>query len=573
MSRKRTALLLAAFVATAFMSLDCLAQTEGVNERLSKLENQVAALLNENEGLRAKVDDLESGEVDGELPDQSELSDAIAEALGSGDYSFVSAPRGVSALSIDGETRARLDFRSNTGDLRDDIDDNGLRLDFRFNVGFKFILDKKQNVDLPARVTTYIEFQAAGRGSNNTAEDIQAGIAGAGSGAFEARSNELDQVRLYQAWVMLEDILGTDGLSIKFGRQELAYGSQLILGSNSFFTGTVHDAIRADYAIDSINANISFFYAKEAASDGQVPPGLATGGLFTGRFRASGDEDEMMGIYTTFAPDGIAPIEFDAYWIYFNSRSAGTGVAPSNVTTSADPGIDSFGRAVIGGRHHTLGLWVRGENIFVDGLFLSAEFAYQTGSDEADADLDAFIVELSAEYRPGFLSNVNGAFYAGYYYAEGPNGKESQGFTPLFNSRHDNVPFRSHGAFSRFGNIDFIPAQNVHVFQAGIKIEPMEDWVMGLTYLFAALDEGKVPLTFVPNGAVFADDRALGHEIDVYARYQMTQQTVFFFNVSVFIPTFDFFETNPFAGANGNAFNKINSDIAFGAFAQVRVSF
>ncbi len=576
MSRKRMALLVAAFAACAFMGTDCRAQSGGdVNRRLSTLEKQVATLLSENAGLRAKVDELETSrdEGSGGMQDDSELNQAIREVMSSGEFGYISNPRGVSAVTIDGETRTRLDFRSNTGDLRDDIDDDGLRLDFRFNLGFKFVLDKKQNVDLPAKVTTYFEIQAAGRGSNNTAEDIAAGIAGAGSGAFEARSNELDQIRLYQAWIQLEDILGTEGLSLKFGRQELAYGSQLLLGSNSFFTGTVHDAVRMDFYLESLSANISFFYAKEAASDGQVTPGLAVGGLFTGRFRASGDEDEMLGIYTEFAPEGLDPIQIDAYWIYFNARSAGASVAPDNVTTSADPGIDSFGRAVIGGRTHTVGLWVRGEDVFTDGLFLSVESAYQFGKDEADQDLSAFLVEAAIEYRPSFLESVNGAFYAGYYFAEGPDGNESQGFTTLFNSRHDNVPIRGHGSYSRFGNIDFIPSQNVHVFQIGFKFEPDPDWVVGITYLYAALDEGKVPLTFVPNGALYADDRGLGHEIDLYARYQMTQQTVFFFNVSVFIPTFDFFEEDPFAAGAALGFKKVNSDLAVGVFAQIRVTF
>lgn len=570
MSTKRMALFAAVFIAVACMGIDCRAQSD-VNDRLSKLEKQVASLLSENAGLRAKVDSLEEA-ADAGGGEGSDLTQAIEDALSGGQFGFVSNPQGVSALTVDGETRARLDFRSNTGDLRGDIDDDSLRLDFRFNLGFKFVMDKK-DVDLPAKVTTYIELQAAGRGSNNTAEDIAAGIGGAGAGAFEARNNELDEVRLYQGWVLLEDILGTEGLSIKFGRQELVYGNGLLLGSNSFFTGFTHDAIRADYAIDSLSGNISFFYTKQAATDGQVAPGLATGGLFTGRYRASGDEDEMLGVYTEFRPEGLDPVQFDLYWIYFNSRSAGTGVAPSNVTTSADPGIDSFGRAVIGGRHHTVGMWIRAEDLATEGLFVSLEFAYQFGNDEADQDLDAWIVEFAAEYRPGFASNVNGAFYVGYYFAEGPDGDESQGFTPLFNARHDNDPIRGHGAYSRLGNIDFIPVQNVHVFQIGFKLEPNPDWVVGLTYLFAALDESENPITFVPNGAVHVDDRALGHEVDLYARYQMTQQTVFFFNISVFIPEFDFFEEDPFATAGSNGFNKIDSDVAFGAYAQVRVTF
>ncbi len=567
MSKGRMPLWMAVFAICALLGLPSQAQSGGdVNERLSSLEKQVATLLSENAGLRAKVDSMEENQADsGGMGGETDLSRAIEDVMSSGNFGVVSTPAGVSALTFDGETRARLDFRSNTGDLRDDVDDDGLRLDFRFNLGMKYQFNDN--------VTTYFEIQAAGRGSNNTAEDIASGIGGAGAGAFEARGNELDEVRLYQAWVQLNDILGVDSLGLKVGRQELVYGSGLLLGSNNFFTGFVHDAVRIDYRIEGLSADVSFFYSKQGAADGQVTPGLATGGLFTGRFRASGDEDEMLGIYTAFEPEGLDPLKIDVYWIYFNARSAGNGIRPDNVTTSADPGIDSFGRSVIGGRTHTIGMWARGDDIFVEGLYLSAEFAFQTGSDENDQDLNAFIVELAIEFRPSFLSDVNGAFYAGYYFAEGPDNGESQGFTPLFNSRHNNEPIRGHGAYSRFGNIDFIPASNVHVFQIGFKFEPNPDWVLGVTYLFAALDESQNPLTFTPNGAAYADDGNLGHEIDIYAQYQMTEQTVFFFNFSVFIPTFDFFETNPFAVGNSNGFNKIDSDVAVAAYAQVRVTF
>ncbi|MFT7618374.1 MAG: hypothetical protein ACI97A_002017 [Planctomycetota bacterium] len=571
MSKRRMPLLAAFVAAFALLGLECIAQSD-VDERLSSLESQVKRLLEENGALRDQMSMGGGGE-------QSEIGQAIADYMETNNVIAVKTSEpGVQSLTFNGEARTRFDGRTNTGDLRDDIDDDGLRLDFRFNLGFKFVFEDD---DIPARVTTYVEIQAAGRGSNNTAENISSNAAtGTGAGGFESRSNELDEVRLYQAWILLEDILSVDGLSLKFGRQELKYGSQLILGVNSFFTGTTHDAIRVDYGIDSINGSVSFFYAKEGAPDGQLPATTSSGGLFTGRFRASGDEDEMLGLYGNFNTNGDDPFQFDAYWVYFNARSAsrtspGVNLTPNNVTAAADSGIDNFGRSVIGGRTHTIGAWVRKENLFTEGLYVSAEFAYQFGKDEGDQDLDAWIAEFAAEYAPSFLSEVQGAFYVRYYFAQGPSGGESQGFTPLFNSRHDNQPYDGHGAFSRLGNIDFIPASNVHVFQIGFKFSPSEKWILGITYLYAVLDESETPLTFVPNGALFADDDNLGHEIDVYARYEMSANTIFFFNVSVFIPTFDFFEADPATNAsqNPNGFRQIDSDVAFGAYAQIRVTF
>ena len=141
--------------------------------------------------------------------------------------------------------------------------------------------------------------------------------------------------------------------------------------------------------------------------------------------------------------------------------------------------------------------------------------------------------------------------------------------SPLFQSRHNNDPIRDHGAYSRLGNIDLIPNTNIHVFQGGFKIRPADDWLFGITYLYAFLDRSRDLFAVNGFGNVFLDDQSFGHEIDVYARYQLNLQTDVFFNLSLFIPDADFIIDQ----VNGNGFVGADTRLAFGAYVQIQVRF
>ena len=129
-----------------------------------------------------------------------------------------------------------------------------------------------------------------------------------------------------------------------------------------------------------------------------------------------------------------------------------------------------------------------------------------------------------------------------------------------------------YGPYSRFGNIDLIPATNVHVFHGGLKfIDSETDWTVGLVYYFAMRHHTQSindPLTISLLGNVFTDERAFGHEVDVYAVHRVSQQIELFFNLSVFIPESDFVVQQ-----SVNTFNKVGTDPAVGAYAQIQDRF
>lgn len=537
-------------------------------ERLGALERKVKSLEEENAQLKEDAKETES-ELEslrtGQDTNAENLSAAIAQIDLETLYGAVPLLKNdngfVHRMGFGGEWRTRVDFRHNTSDLLSEFDDTGLRLDYRFNLGLRFDLTEHDSPSDLA-VSTWFEIQAAGRGANNTAERINSGI-GVGIGDYATRDNDLDILRLYQAFIKLD----RKELSLKVGRQEIYLGSGLIMGSNDFFTGTVHDAIRLDYDFGE-NSSLSLFYAKEAASDGQVPPGFATGGLLTGQYRASGDEDEVMGLYY----EGLGllgPVDFDAYYFFFNGRGENPAVVPFNMTSPNDPAIDAFGRNTLEGQIHTVGFWTRSDEL-VDDLFLSLEVAYQLGAEQDGDSLDALLVEFASEYNLPIWEDMRPKIYLGYYFAEGPDANLNNGFSPMFITRHANDPIRRHGGFSRFGNIDLIPSQNVHVIQAGFKFEPDESWTVGATWLYAWANHSREGFGVSPVGEVFlANERGIGHEIDLYAEYQYSAQTDFFLNASVFFPQASFFIDDITTGA----LEHVETDIAFGLFAHIQVRF
>ena len=571
-------------IALALTAARAIRAQESVDDRLKKLEEKVETLSKENTSLKATIVDLQKIANRDEPPTDEgaiAIKSQIEEMIGSGTYEtkigrerLLTRDGGfVDNIIIGGEWRTRVDYRDNTADLLDRLDDNGLRLDYRFNLGFGFkIHDESTDPEqIPVNVSTWFEIQTAGRGANNTAESIPPGIAGSGGiGDFATRDNELDVVRLYQAYVRLDNILNTEGLMLQVGRQEMTYGSGLIVGTNEFFTGTVHDAIRLGFEIEKIEGTFNIFYAKEAAADGQVPPGISTGGLLTGAFRSTGDEDELLGMHSEWG--FLDPVKLDFYYVYFNARSAPGTIRPDNVTSPNDPGVDAFGLNTLEGQIHTIGTWLHSDKL-IDDVYLGLELAYQFGQDESHNDLDAGLIEFTFEWKLP-VDSYNPRIYGGFYFAEGRDSGVAAGFSPLFISRHNNDPVfdRQYGPYSRFGNVDMIPSQNVFVIQAGFKFDPWQDWTLGLTYLYAWAHHSKEALSLTQAGVLFIDDRAIGHEVDLYARYRVSSHTDLFLNLSVFAPVADFFVFDFASTTNVTVFRE-DSAVAVGIFAQIQVRF
>lgn len=115
----------------------------------------------------------------------------------------------------------------------------------------------------------------------------------------DARANSADDVEVYQAYVEATNMWGT-GLEVKIGRQELALGSQWLMGVNDKsqrFRGLSFDALKFGYVMEDY-FRIHGIWAK-----------------LNENFRdmLEGDVD-LYAVYATLTM--IENVEIDAYWMY-----------------------------------------------------------------------------------------------------------------------------------------------------------------------------------------------------------------------------------------------------------------
>jgi len=426
--------------------------------------------------------------------------------------------------------RANIDFNGGSGG----IDDEGVRFNGRFRLGFGAVLLESQGGSkTDPQISVLTEFQSVGDFANNS----YANIPGPGGAPLPTQFNILtepfEDVELYLGYLYFERILG-EHISFKLGRQEITFGSEFLMGNNSFFDGTVHDGALVEWKEEGLE--VSLFYAKEAASDKNLVTGIS-----------DFDEDELAGVYVSWT--AREDLTLEGYVLYFNARSVDTDLF---VTGSNAFFLDGAMNPAILGSFWTFGARVFWTDIdFLGGkLALNAEAAYQTGnrnlhsppSSVADQSIHGWGAEFIAnwwmfgEEAEGLLPILTLA----YYYAGGGSANDVDatgrplthiGFQPLFVNRHFDVrdrldrtqPYFPGGG--RYGNMDIIPLSNVHLAKVALTIGPSEKTEVGVGYILA----------------VTADDEGYGtgiygHEVDLFGTYQYNDYVQFSASLSVFFP-------------------------------------
>src|SRR5690606_31870040 len=107
-----------------------------------------------------------------------------------------------------------------------------------------------------------------------------------------------NDVEVYQAYIEANEMFGYP-LRLRIGRQELAFGSEWLVGVNdaaAFFQGLSFDAVRLTYATDVFS--VDAFAAKLAD---------------TTPLEQDGDVD-FYGVYGSYL--GLEDIVIDAYWMW-----------------------------------------------------------------------------------------------------------------------------------------------------------------------------------------------------------------------------------------------------------------
>src|SRR3989304_121460 len=200
------------------------------------------------------------------------------------------------ATSVSGELRLRPEYRDNA-DFNKDAADTQSFYGQRVRLGV--------NASINSDLSGFIQLQD----TRNWGEE-------GGTASFTDGSEKLD---IHQANVTLRNINGSP-LSLKVGRQELAYGDQRLVGSPGWRNrGRAFDTIKLSYATGI--ADIDFWTAKvvenNGCTDGVTPPCPVP---------SKGDNNtDFYGIYSTFKSSLIPGSNLQAYLLYKRDGSDADG--------------------------------------------------------------------------------------------------------------------------------------------------------------------------------------------------------------------------------------------------------
>ena len=366
--------------------------------------------------------------------------------------------------------------------------------------------------DFTNDVSTYIEFDSYENWGINFRSNYLTGIDGRGAA----------DVSLFQAYVNIDKMWGTP-LSLRVGRQELAFGSQWLVGPRDFgffWTGISFDAIRATYKGDSFT--VDAWAAKLAESFGNW---------------GKGDTD-FYGIYASCK--AIENHTFDAYWMLLRDNTVGMGDTMLN----------------------TAGLRAAGKCAAFD---YDMEVAYQFGSADAvgftfgdtNADWDVWGAKVDFGYTIDTTMQPR-IFLSGRYYGGEDNRdisfcdwlnpcdspRASVSFNRLFSNEISNgfldlTNDLSNAWWARLGVI-LAPCEKVHSVIAVTHYESVD-----------AFDRPLVPVfTFCTK----ENSKDLGWEFFIFNEYQYSQDLAFEFGWShLFVG--DGLKEGNFSSNNGLVFN------------------
>lgn len=172
----------------------------------------------------------------------------------------------------------------------------------------------------------------------------------------DARANTGDDVEVFQAYIEANEMFGQP-VRLRIGRQEMAFGSQFLVGTGDFgffFTGLSFDAIRLTYATDQFSVD-------------------AWGAKLVERSPIEEDGDvDFYGIYASYL--GLEDITLDAYWMWLrDARAINVNQLPfMGEWIEGILDLDQYDTTSL----HTVGLRGAGK---VGAFDFDAELAYQFG--------------------------------------------------------------------------------------------------------------------------------------------------------------------------------------------------
>lgn len=396
---------------------------------------------------------------------------------------------------LDGMIRGRLDYINNYSDLTDG-QPNGINSD-----GFS-LFPMRAIIGVTGmfsdNVKAHVDIQYLGQYGDEPPQKDVPGFTSPNFGPGSLLSGPLTQsanpylfntqgVQFYQGYVELDKIGGSD-FSLRIGRQEHTFGTELFLGDNDFYGGLAFDGVRGMWQHGSNDLN--FFYYRTAdlrviAGDGDSVNSNLFGATYDWHFKDWG----AVGGYVLVGQDG--------------GGGGPVGFPDSKVNTI--------------GAH-----WYRPMADKIDSTLnmfdWNIEYAVQNGdigepTGGPKTDISAWVGEAWFGFNFNAGSSTHGRVHVGTLMTSGDKAstttKDEEFFT-LFGDFHAN---------NRFGDMDFIDEfgpSNITDFNIGY-----DHWFGANHHVMAAYHKFKL----TEKNGLTEDD--LGDEIDLKYDYRYSKNVSF----------------------------------------------
>ena len=504
---------------------------QAVNDRLDNQDKEVGGLREENARLRAELDALKAAKPADELTPAMEqkLAEWFETERARSSLLEIAGEEGSypTNLRLSGQIRERFEYVNNMPRYNAPKNSSNF-IDFRIRLAL--------GMEFQDFVNAFIEIQHVGNWGDSSTEFGPAP-------SFDTKS----EVQLHQAYVDFRKFFGTP-MRFRFGRQEIAHGTQFLIGNADFDNGLSFDAARFTRVWKDLGLELDAWAAR--LSD-NFQDAIACSNPDDLRFE--NDKRDFFGIYGTWTGihkkasfiDGV-----EAYILYVKDDTSGLYDANSQLT-GRSPALyrpvgmtAAFSNDFVGENRYTLGARVHGN--FIDNktrrLSYNGEVAWQFGNGRGNGAFDPATGEpvpgggaTRGEIRAlGFETTIehlwkearlSPSLALGYLYASGdnnPNDGKVTTFNPLFQNNHE-----------RLGYSGIFFAENIHDFSIVAKLRPFSKLEIGGAFhyfLDAAGNDLGAPRFFAPMTGSLSHDGAM--EFDLFLKYQYTKRVKMIFNYS-----------------------------------------
>ena len=301
-------------------------------------------------------------------------------------------------------------------------------------------------------------------------EDVSAFIEFQMSSIWGEDAGKNEPVNVYQAYIQADDMLNYP-VSMRAGRQEMSYGTELLIGDRDFFqNGLSFDAVKLMY--EDGDLAVDAWWSKQVE---------------LGTQQSDGDTD-FYGIYGTWR--GVEDMIIDAYVLLV--RQGATAETDNQYTVGA-----------------------RAAGALLDtGIDYNLEVATQFGEDGLGRDYEGWLLDLLVKYT--IEAEYDPAVFAGYTFSTGdgdPGTGDAEAFTFPFTDNH-----------ARWGYSDVVGLGNMNVIKIGGSMCPRDKLTVIAQALWFLAHQDEDAVMGVPSNS---NDDNVAQELDLSLVYDYTEDLQF----------------------------------------------